>query len=382
MSTLKVDAIRHNSATSDAITTHSDGTASAKIIDIGGQQLSNRNLLINGDMQISQRNVTSSVAVVGNQYTLDRWQSVNDAGSSKFTVQQVTDAPVGFYNSLKMTSSSAYTPTSTEVFGIGQKIEGKNTNWLMFGSSNAKSITISFFVKSSLTGTFNGSVLNADMLRGYPWTYTISSANTWEYKTVTVAGSQDGTWHNDSREGMRIFWNFGSGTNRSGTAGQWSTTQYTFGATGATQAVATNGATLQITGCQVEVGGTATSFEHKRFADELRDCQRYFQKSYNYDDAVGSSGVQGWFQWRRDGGNRPHIPLLTSMRSTPTFLAYNYVGGTSGQFRNASNGTNHAQGSVNVIGQNIVSFDGGATGWNQVGTGEVAFMYYSLESEL
>ena len=286
MSTLKVDAIRHNSATSDAITTHSDGTASAKIIDIGGQQLSNRNLLINGDMQISQRNVTSSVAVVGNQYTLDRWQSVNDAGSSKFTVQQVTDAPVGFYNSLKMTSSSAYTPTSTEVFGIGQKIEGKNTNWLMFGSSNAKSITISFFVKSSLTGTFNGSVLNADMLRGYPWTYTISSANTWEYKTVTVAGSQDGTWHNNNNEGMRIFWNMGSGTNRSGTAGQWSTTQYTFGATGATQAVATNGATLQITGCQVEVGGTATTFEHRSIGEEFARCQRYYQQYVNIS-AVG-----------------------------------------------------------------------------------------------
>ena len=286
MSTLKVDAIRHNSATSDAITTHSDGTASAKIIDIGGQQLSNRNLLINGDMQISQRNGTASAAVVGNTYTLDRWQSVNDAGSSKFTVQQVTDAPVGFYNSLKMTSSSAYTPTSTEVFGIGQKIEGKNTNWLMFGSSNAKSITISFFVKSSLTGTFNGSVLNADMLRGYPWTYTISSANTWEYKTVTVAGSQDGTWHNDSREGMRIFWNFGSGTYRSGTAGQWSTTQYTFGATGATQAVATNGATLQITGCQVEVGGTATTFEHRSIGEEFARCQRYYQQYVNIS-AVG-----------------------------------------------------------------------------------------------
>ena len=97
---------------------------------------------------------------------------------------------------------------------------------------------------------------------------------------------------------------------------------------------------------------------------------------------MGSSGVQGWFQWRRDGGNRPHIPMMTSMRDTPTFLAYNYVGGTSGQFRNASNGTNHAQGSVNVIGQNIVSFDGGATGWNQIGTGEVGFMYYSLEAEI
>ena len=292
MSEIKVNSIKGVGASAAAITVNNtDGTCTANITSVNGGQLGNRNLLMNGDMQISQRNGDTSVAVTGNVYTLDRWQVVNDAGSSKFTVQQVDDAPVGLKKSLKMTSSSAYSVPATEAHGIGQKIEGLNTNQLMFGSSNAKSITISFFVKTSLTGTFSGSVLNQDMYRGYPWTYTINSADTWEYKTVTVAGSQDGTWLLDNREGMRIFWNIGSGTSRSGTAGQWSTAQYTFGATGATSVVGTNAATLQITGCQVEEGSVATDFEHRSFGQELELCRRYFQVLV--DDGSGKSFGNG-----------------------------------------------------------------------------------------
>ena len=289
MSTLKVDAIRHNSATSDAITTAADGTCTAKLTSVGGQQLSNRNLLINGDMQISERNGTTSTAYTNAQYSLDRWQIVNDNASSRFTTQQVTDAPVGFYHSLKMTSSSAHTPLSGEVFGVGQKIEGYNTNWLEFGTSNAKSITISFFVKSSLTGTFGGSVLNHGMTRGFPWTYTISSANTWERKTVTVVGCPDGTWDPFNTTGIRVHWSMGAHANRSDTAGQWSSTTYSFHPTGATDVVATNGATLQITGCQVEVGDTATTFEHRNIGDELLRCKRY----YYQETRSGTTGGNG-----------------------------------------------------------------------------------------
>jgi len=294
-----------NTVSSDRLSTNvknTNFTAAEKqdltddILPLAGQ-IGNRNLLINGDMQISQRNGTSSVAVVNNSFTVDRWQAVNDAGSSKFSVQQVTDAPVGFYNSLKMTSSSAYTIPSNEVYGIGQKIEGLNTNWLEFGSSDAKTITISFFVKSSLSGTFGGSVLNADMTRGFPWTYTISSADTWERKTVTVSGSPDGTWSTNNGTGIRVHWSMGANANRSGTAGQWSTAQYTFHPTGATNVVSTNGATLQITGCQVEVGSVATDFEHRSFAQELALCQRYFEKAEGGMIATGlSSGYIGMTQ--------------------------------------------------------------------------------------
>ena len=277
MSEIKVNSIKGVGASAAAITVNnSDGTCTANLTSVGGGQLSNRNLLINGDMQISERNGTSSTAYTNAQYSLDRWQIVNDNASSKFTTQQVTEAPVGFHNSLKMTSSSAYTPASNEVFGVGQKIEGLNTNWLEFGSVNAKSITISFYVRSSLTGTFGGSVLNSDMTRGYPYTYTISSADTWERKTVTVAGATDGTWLNNNNVGIRVHWSMGANANRSGTAGQWSTSQYTFHPTGATNVVSTNGATLQITGCQVEIGSFATDFEHRSFGQELALCQRYF----------------------------------------------------------------------------------------------------------
>tara|TARA_B100000214_G_scaffold364150_1_gene330405 strand:+ start:329 stop:1459 length:1131 start_codon:yes stop_codon:yes gene_type:complete len=332
MSILKVAKIRGVSASSDAISVANDGTCTANITN----NLSNRNLLINGDMQISQRNGTTSVAYTNAQYSLDRWQVVNDAGGSKFTTQQVDDAPVGFQKSLKMSSSSAYSVPADEVYGVGQKIEGFNTNPLMFGSSDAKSITISFFVKSSLTGTFSGSVLNQDMLRGYPWTYTISAANTWEYKTVTVAGSQDGTWLEDNREGIRIFWNMGSGTNRSGNAGQWSTAQYTFGATGATSVVGTNGATLQITGCQVEEGSVATDFEHRSFAQELALCQRYYQQSYEHGTSAGTSTNTNTIVWYPDATTNyasVSFGLPCVMRTQPTVTIYSSTG-ASGKIRN------------------------------------------------
>ncbi len=333
MSILKVAKIRGVSASSDAISVANDGTCTANITN----NLSNRNLLINGDMQISQRNGTTSVAYTNAQYSLDRWQVVNDAGGSKFTTQQVDDAPVGFQKSLKMSSSSAYSVPADEVYGVGQKIEGFNTNPLMFGSSDAKSITISFFVKSSLTGTFSGSVLNQDMLRGYPWTYTISAANTWEYKTVTVAGSQDGTWLEDNREGIRIFWNMGSGTNRSGTAGQWSTAQYTFGATGATSVVGTNGATLQITGCQVEEGSVATDFEHRSFGQELALCQRYFYQIDGSNNEI--AGIPSGFFGSSEFFILIKFPV--TMRATPSFTgsstAFRAVGAADSGSKNLNN---------------------------------------------
>ena len=334
MSTLKVDAIRHNSATSDAITTAADGTCTAKLTSVGGQQLSNRNLLINGDMQISQRNGTTSTGYTNAQYSLDRWQIVNDNVSSRFNTQQVTDAPVGFYNSLKMTSSSAHTPLSGEVFGVGQKIEGYNTNWLEFGTSNAKSITISFFVKSSLTGTFGGSVLNNGMTRGFPWTYTISSANTWERKTVTVFGCPDGTWDPFNTTGIRVHWSMGAHANRSDTAGQWSSTTYSFHPTGATDVVATNGATLQITGCQVEVGDTATTYEHRSYGYELERCRRYYQVLV---DQAGTSSQKSFAIACAYSSSSMHSTHLLSpeMRTVPTL---DYTTGTD-YYRAYYNGT-------------------------------------------
>ena len=313
MSTLKVGAIRGVAASSDAITVASDGTCSANITSVNGGALSNRNLLINGDMRISERHGTTSKALTNAQFSLDRWQVVNDNAASKFTTQQVADAPAGFYYSLKMTSSSAYTPLSTEVFGVGQKIEGFNTSWLGFGASNPKSITISFFVKSSLTGTFGGSVLNEDMFRGFPFTYTISDADTWEKKTVTVPGVATGTWHATDGTGIRVHWSMGAGANRSDTAGQWSTTQFSFHPTGATSVVGTNAATLQITGCQVEEGSVATDFEHRPISQELALCQRYYYKHCEGNDKDICSG--GYYRSDLSLGS-VHFPV--TMRTSPS----------------------------------------------------------------
>ena len=392
MSTLKVDAIRHNSATSDAITTAADGTCTAKLTSVGGGGLSHRNLIINGAMNVAQR---ASSSTSSGYATVDRFKYTYSGTDSAPTQAQVdvasgtTPYTLGFRKAYRITNANQSSGAGAgdhirlEVNLEAQDIANSGWNYL----SSSSFITLSFWCKSSVAQNFYACIRTPDgSSQNYSFETGSLTADTWTKVTKTIPGNSNLTFDNDAELGwnMEIAMFMGTDDTDSGnTMNQWAaynssnqmpdntSTWYT-----------TNGATWEITGMQLEVGDTATSFEHKRFSDELRDCQRYFQKSYNYDDAVGSSGVQGWFQWRRDGGNRPHIPLLTSMRSTPTFQGYNYVGGTAGQFRNASNGTNHAIGSVNVIGQNIVSFDAGATGWNQVGTGEVGFMYYSLESEL
>ena len=392
MSTLKVDAIRHNSATSDAITTAADGTCTAKLTSVGGGQLSHRNLIINGAMQIAQRAKTYTGA---NPFTtVDRYRLNHTGLNEDCTTAQAdvasgtTPYTLGFRKAFKITNGNHTAGAGAgDRIAIQYRLEAQdvaNSGWNYVSSSS--NITLQFWVKSSVAQNFYGRLYTSDgTSQNYPFETGSLSADTWTKITKTIPGNSNLQFDNNNARGLDVEFTLFRGTNETGsvTLNQWAAfSSSTYTPDNTSTWYTTNDATFEITGFQLEVGDTATTFEHKRFADELRDCQRYFQKSYNYDDAVGSSGVQGWFQWRRDGGNRPHIPLLTSMRSTPTFQGYNYVGGTAGQFRNASNGTNHAIGSVNVIGQNIVSFDAGATGWNQVGTGEVGFMYYSLESEL
>ena len=382
MSTLKVDAIRHNSATSDAITTAADGTCTANITS----NYSNRSVVYNGAMRIAQRGTSFTGITASGTFPVDRFLfHVGSLGT--WTLTQSTDVPTGqgLGHSIKcdVTTANA-SPSGTAYARIDQRFEGQDLQRFCKGTSNAKNFAVSFWVKSPKTGTHIVQLQDQDNSRNVSKAYTVSSANTWEKKELILPADTTGAFGNDAGGSLFLCFYLAVGTGYQGGTLQttWGTPVNNTRATGQVNVADSTSNNFYLTGVQMEASSYCSEFEHKRFADELRDCQRYFQKSYNYDDAVGSSGVQGWFQWRRDGGNRPHIPMMTSMRSTPTFVAYNYVGGTAGQFRNASNGTNHAQGSVNVIGQNIVSFDGGATGWNQIGTGEVGFMYYSLESEL
>jgi len=242
-----------------------------------------KNRIINGDMRIDQRNAGASVTISANaaQYITDRF-IVRGTQASKLTAQQNAGSvtpPSGFNYYLGTTSSSAYTVTSTDYFVIEQRIEGYNVADLAWGTSSAKTVTLSFWVRSSLTGTFGGSISNADLSRSYPFTYTISSANTWTQISITIAGDTTGTWTTTNGIGITIFFNLGSGTSLSGTAGSWAGAAYT-SATGATSVVGTNGATFYITGVQLEVGSTATPFERRLYNQELANCQRYFY-SYN-----------------------------------------------------------------------------------------------------
>ena len=275
-----------------------------------------RNRIINGDMRIDQRNAGASVtpaAGPANTYLLDRW-AYGYSQNSKASIQQSTTAPAGFTNSLLVTSLSAFSVAASDYFLINQPIEGFNFSDLAWGTASAKTVTISFWVRSSLTGTFGGSLRNSASDRSYPFTYTISSSNTWEQKSVTIAGDTTGTWVTNNGLGVRLTFGLGSGASFSGTAGAWAGANYQT-ATGATSVVGTSGATFYITGVQLEVGSVATSFERRSYGQELQLAQRYYYKSIF---------TSAWFNDCYQAGTSysgQTIPFPTTMRSYPTIVA-------------------------------------------------------------
>jgi len=237
-----------------------------------------KNRIINGAMVISQYNGTSSVAVASGAgvYTIDRWKISNQTDGA-LTSQQVSDAPTGFNFSTKLTVTTADSSLASGQFVyFAQWIEGFNTADLGFGTANAKPVTLSFWVKSSLTGTFGGSITNENVDRSYPFNYTISSANTWTQISVSLAGDTTGTWIGATNGlGVRVFFGLGCGTTFSGTANAWGTAS-AFTSTGAVPVISTNAATWQVTGVQLEVGSSATGFDYRIYSTELINCQRYY----------------------------------------------------------------------------------------------------------
>jgi hypothetical protein len=272
-----------------------------------------RNRIINGAMVIDQRNAGASITPTNGQYSLDRFK-FSLSQSSKLTTSQSTTAPVGFTNSLLATSSSAYSITTNDYFLISQKIEGFNCFDLGWGTASASTVTLSFWVRSSLTGTFGGSILNSANDRSYPFTYTISSANTFEYKTITIAGDTTGTWLKNNDTGIDIYWSLGTDSSLSGTAGAWASAGK-YSATGATSVVGTNGATFYITGVQLEKGSTTTSFDYRTYTNELQLCQRYF---YRVTGATGGYSTFGAGQAMSTTQGRISVHYPVTMRATPT----------------------------------------------------------------
>ena len=315
-----------------------------------------RNRIINGDCRIDQRNAGASGTANG--YTTDRW-SYFGTQSSKLTWQQNAGSvtpPAGFTRYLGFTSSSAYSVVAGDIFAVFQRIEGLNVADLGWGTANAKTVTLSAWVRSSLTGTFGGSLMNGSSNRAYPFTFTIASANTWTQISVTIAGDTSGTWATDNSSGLQVIFNLGSGSTFTGTAGSWSANNF-YSATGSTNLIATNGATFYITGVQLEVGTQATSFEYRQYQQELALCQRY----YNRWSGANSPYI-GLAQAVATGSNAPVARRFSwanpvDFRTSPTMG----FGGTiqiytAGLSNLAFTGFNGSQSN-----KNIISFDANST---------------------
>ena len=288
-----------------------------------------RNRLINSDMRIDQRNAGASASLTSAQtYFLDRWFAVEDTDGT-MTIQQSSTAPTGFSNSALLTTGTADASLgATQICYVGQKIEGFNFADLAWGTASAQTVTLSFWVRSSLTGTFGGALSNNAFNRSYPFTYTISAANTFEYKTVTIAGDTTGTWVGATNGvGLQLFFGLGVGSTYSGTAGAWAGSGY-ISATGATSVIGTAGATFYITGVQLEAGSVASPFERRDYGRELMMCQRYFysmggNSTYEHFAVVSQTAST-------DGRGMVFLPV--PMRTTPTI-------GQSGAFQLVAGGS-------------------------------------------
>jgi hypothetical protein len=257
-----------------------------------------KNRLINGSMQIDQRNAGASVSTSSGVqiYSVDRWRTWYSS-TSKISIQQNAGSvtpPSGFTNYLGITSLATTSLGAADYYFINQVIEGFNSSDFSFGTSNASTVTLSFWVRSSLTGTFGGGIQNSGGTRSYPFSYTISSANTWEQKTITIAGDTTGTWVGATNGvGVQVNFSLGVGSNRQGTANTWAASDLQ-SATGATSVVGTNGATFYITGVQLEKGTQATSFDYRPYGTELALCQRYYEINAYQMYASGNYASQNW----------------------------------------------------------------------------------------
>jgi len=354
-----------------------------------GNYSAGKNKIINGNMVIDQRNTASTAVTVnttGTTYAVDRWLGFGQTADGVYTLAQDSSAPAGFTKSLKATVTTADTSiASTQSYTVSQRIEGFNVADLDFGLSSAKTITVSFWVRSSLTGTFGATLRNSAVDRSYPYSYTISTADTWEKKTVTIAGDTTGTWLKDSNIGLRIDFSLGAGTDRLGTAGAWNGNN-NIGVTGQTQVIETLNATWYITGVQVEIGNVATAFQTATgtLQGELAACQRYFYQINGNDGGgtqvalitgtyTGTTAIKGFF------------PFPVKMRTAPSVTSSNSasyfaIGGGGG-------GNADTVGSIQYVGTTGCSMNFTASASSTIGYSCIvltnnASAYVALSAEL
>jgi hypothetical protein len=285
-----------------------------------------KNRIINGAMTVAQRGTSSLTVNTTPQFPVDRFVC-DGSTSGKFTVQQNANSvtpPVGFTNYLGAISSSAYSVPTGEAYAISQPVEGFNCADLAWGTGNAATVTLSFWVRSSLTGTFGGVIRNNDSSRSYPFTYVVSSVNTWEQKSIIITGDTTGTWQTNNLTGIRITWSMGTGASLLGTSGTWASTNY-YGATGQTNLIATSGATFYITGVQLEKGSTATSFDYRPYGTELSLCQRYCWLIGTSSSHPNATLTVGTSNFATASFKNP-----VTMRTAPTLTFTGFVGSGDG----------------------------------------------------
>ena len=301
-----------------------------------------KNRIINGSMQIDQRNAGAAITPTSGAFTVDRW-AFYPSQASKFTIQQNAGSvtpPAGFTKYLGFTVASAVTIGAGDYFTLEQPIEGLNVVDLDWGKSTAKTVTLSFWVRSSLTGTFGGAIYNSAGNYSYAFNYTISSANTWEQKTVTITAPTTGTFSTDNTSSFIVTYSLGVGATYSGTAGTWAASNLR-NATGSTSVVANAGATWYITGVQLEIGSTATPFERRLYGQELALCQRYYYKTK--PNGGGASVVLGLGFTNSATSTSIFTQFPVPLRTIPTALEQS---GTASDYLASSGGSNRSCSSV------------------------------------
>jgi hypothetical protein len=294
-----------------------------------------KNRIINSAMVIDQRNAGASISVssnTGNQFGADRFLVQGTSAEGVFSTQQLSATPpTGFINYVRIqTTTASASPASGSLYAMSQIIEGFNIADLGFGAAGASTVTFSFWIRSSLTGTFSGSLKNGNSYnRSYPFTYSISAANTWEQKTITVAGDTTGTWQTGNLGGLIVYWDLGCGSSLLSTANSWQAGNFN-GVTSSTRLISTLNATMDITGVQLEKGSTATSFDYRPYGTELALCQRYYEKSFEIGTAPASAGsAAGAFEFAQQIAASaqqygPSCKYAVVKRSTPTVTFYNW----------------------------------------------------------
>jgi len=309
--------------------------------------ITGRNLIINGAMNVAQRGTSAAGLTDGGEpyQTIDRFRFV-EQGSPTYalTMSQSSTAPAGFANSLKLDITTAQGSLAVaDALAVDTLIEAQNLQQLAYGTSSANTATLSFWVRSNKTGTYVVYFYQYDDDRATTHSYTINSADTWEYKTIVVPADTVGIIDNNNDRGIAVRWVLASGTNyTSGTASTaWAADVAANRYAGLNVNLADDTANeWYLTGAQLEVGSTATDFEHRGYGDELARCERYFQKSYEYGTSIGTNTSVGCLQTRSSGtGWIAQSYLTTPLRAHPTVTSYS-TDGTSGKIRDFSGGTN------------------------------------------